>query len=164
MTLASPCLRPQGFKTLHCAAVGSRADLYKGLDSALYPKPKILSLFFTYSANFTLVITVRSLKISSRETGSHGMCVSRKGTIRSGVRAGRKEGGGRLEAVDPLGRPKDREWMRTGGSWERTDSNPRPGLRIPQLPCLPDLISLPLHRAAAPRLPLLCSVSLSPPV
>lgn len=64
--------------------------------------------------------------------------------------SGRKEGGGRLEAVDPLGRPKDREWMRTGGSWERTDPSPRPGLRIPKLPCLPDLISLPLHRAGAP--------------
>lgn len=158
MTLASLCLRLQGFKTLHCAAVGSRADVHKGLDSALYTKPKILSLLFTHSANFTLVITARSLKISSRETGSHAVCVSRKGIIRSGVRVGRKEGGGRLEAADPQGRPKGREWMRTGGSWERTDPSPSTGLRLPQPPCLP------LHRASAPSLPLLCPVPRSPPV
>lgn len=170
MTLASPCLPPQGFKTLHCAAVGSRADPHKGLDSALYTEPEVFSLLFTYSANLTLVISARSLKISARETGSHGMCVSRKGTVRSGVRQSweKKEGGGRLEAVDALGRPKDREWMRTGGIWERTDPNPRPGLRTPQLPCFPDLISLisqgthiPVHRARAPGLLLLCAVSLS---
>lgn len=46
--------------------------------------PKILSLLFTYSASFTLAIPARSLKISSGEMWSHGRCVSRKGTVRSG--------------------------------------------------------------------------------
>ena len=69
-------------------------------------------------------------------------------------RVGRKEGGGRLEAVGPWG------GQRTGSGWElgASDPNPRPGLRTPQLPCLPDLISL-LSQSTGPAPPACpCSV------
>lgn len=140
MTLASPCLRPQGFKTLHCAAVGSRADLHKGLDSALYPKPKILSLLFTYSANFTLVITVRSLKISSRETESHGMCVSRKGPIRSGVweKRGRWEAGSCGSPGEAKGQGVDEDWGQLGENRPQSQTRTKnPQAALPPRPHIP---------------------------